>query len=49
MDLTSVEFVAAVAGLLSPSGTYAANVGDGPPLARAHGWRPCILSSRKAA
>ena len=33
--LTSAEFTAAVARVLSPSGSYAANVGDGPPLAHA--------------
>jgi hypothetical protein len=33
--LTSVEFTAAVARVLRPSGSYAANVGDGPPLRHA--------------
>ncbi len=33
--LTSVEFAGAVARALSPRGIYAANVGDGPPLAHA--------------
>jgi spermidine synthase len=33
--LTSVEFAAAVARALTSSGIYAANVGDGPPLAHA--------------
>jgi Spermine/spermidine synthase domain len=33
--LTSAEFAAAVARALSPLGIYAANVGDGPPLAHA--------------
>ncbi|HUY50026.1 MAG TPA: fused MFS/spermidine synthase [Streptosporangiaceae bacterium] len=33
--LTSAEFAAAVARALSPSGIYAANVADGPPLAHA--------------
>jgi hypothetical protein len=33
--LTSAEFTAAVAHALSPPGIYAANVGDGPPLAHA--------------
>jgi hypothetical protein len=33
--LTSVEFAVAVARALSPPGIYAANVGDGPPLAHA--------------
>jgi SAM-dependent methyltransferase len=31
--LTSAEFTAAVAGALAPGGVFAANVGDGPPLA----------------
>jgi spermidine synthase len=31
--LTSLEFAAAVARALTPSGLYASNVGDGPPLA----------------
>jgi spermidine synthase len=33
--LTSVEFAAAVARALGPSGSYGCNVGDGPPLAHA--------------
>jgi spermidine synthase len=33
--LTSAEFAAAAARALSPSGIYAANVADGPPLAHA--------------
>jgi SAM-dependent methyltransferase len=33
--LTSVEFTAAAARALRPEGVYAANVGDGPPLAHA--------------
>jgi Spermine/spermidine synthase domain len=33
--LTSAEFAAAAARALSPSGIYAANIGDGPPLAHA--------------
>jgi spermidine synthase len=33
--LTSAEFAAAAAAALTPSGIYAANVGDGPPLAHA--------------
>jgi spermidine synthase len=33
--LTSAEFTAAVARALTPSGCYAVNVGDGPPLAHA--------------
>ena len=35
--LTSVEFTAAGAKALRPSGLYAVNVGDGPPLAHARG------------
>jgi spermidine synthase len=31
--VTSVEFAAAAARALGPSGSYAANIGDGPPLA----------------
>jgi spermidine synthase len=33
--LTSAEFTAAAARVLSPAGVYAANIGDGPPLAHA--------------
>ena len=33
--LTSVEFAAAAARVLSPAGCYAVNIGDGPPLAYA--------------
>jgi hypothetical protein len=33
--LTSAEFAAAAARALSPAGVFAANVGDGPPLAHA--------------
>jgi spermidine synthase len=33
--LTSVEFAAAAARALGPAGVYAANIGDGPPLAHA--------------
>jgi spermidine synthase len=33
--LTSAEFTAAAATVLAPSGIFAANVGDGPPLAHA--------------
>jgi len=33
--LTSVEFAAAVARALGPSGSYGSNVGDGPPLTHA--------------
>jgi spermidine synthase len=35
--LTSVEFTAAAARVLAPTGIYAVNVGDGPPLAHARG------------
>jgi spermidine synthase len=35
--LTSVEFTRAAARVLAPSGVYAVNVGDGPPLAHARG------------
>jgi spermidine synthase len=35
--LTSVEFTVAGARALGPSGIYAVNVGDGPPLAHARG------------
>jgi spermidine synthase len=35
--LTSAEFTEAAARVLGPSGIYAANIGDGPPLAHARG------------
>jgi spermidine synthase len=35
--LTSVEFTAAAARALAPTGIFAANIGDGPPLAHARG------------
>lgn len=35
--LTSAEFTVAAARVLAPSGSYAVNVGDGPPLAHARG------------
>jgi spermidine synthase len=35
--LTSVEFTAAAARALAATGIYAANIGDGPPLAHARG------------
>lgn len=35
--VTSVQFTAAVAAALAPSGGYAVNVADGPPLAHARG------------
>ena len=33
--LTSVEFAAAARRVLAPDGIFAANIGDGPPLAHA--------------
>jgi spermidine synthase len=42
--LTSVEFTVAGARVLGPSGIYAVNVGDGPPLAHARG-RVAAVSS----
>jgi spermidine synthase len=33
--LTSVEFVAAIRAVLAPTGIFAVNIGDGPPLAHA--------------
>jgi spermidine synthase len=42
--LTSVEFTAAAARVLGPSGIYAANIGDGPPLAHARGRVAAIRS-----
>src|SRR5262245_33172104 len=35
--LTSVEFTRAAVRVLAPTGVYAVNVGDGPPLAHARG------------
>jgi spermidine synthase len=35
--LTSVEFTSAVARVLAPAGTFAVNIGDGPPLEHARG------------
>ncbi len=35
--LTSVEFTSAVARVLAPAGIFAANIGDGPPLAHTRG------------
>jgi spermidine synthase len=43
--LTSAEFTAAVAGALAPGGVFAANVGDGPPLAHA---RARVATTRAA-
>jgi spermidine synthase len=37
VGVTSAEFTAAAARVLAPSGRYAVNVGDGPPLAHARG------------
>lgn len=42
--LTSVEFTAAAARVLAPSGIYAVNVGDGPPLAHARGRAAAVRS-----
>jgi spermidine synthase len=42
--LTSAEFTAAAARVLGPSGIYAANIGDGPPLAHARGRVAAIRS-----
>ena len=36
--MTSAEFAAAVARALDPAGSYAVNISDGPPLARARAW-----------
>ena len=36
--VTSAEFAAAVARALDPAGSYAVNISDGPPLARARAW-----------
>ncbi len=43
--LTSVEFDQAVASALAPSGCYAVNVGDGPPLAHARARLAAICSA----
>jgi|SRR5271165_1318284 len=42
--MTSVEFDQAVASALAPTGTYAVNVGDGPPLAHARARLGAICS-----
>jgi spermidine synthase len=47
--LTSAEFAVAVASALSPSGIYAANVGDGPPLAHARARVATVCSVFPAA
>jgi hypothetical protein len=36
--VTSAQFAAAVARALDPAGSYAVNISDGPPLARARAW-----------
>jgi hypothetical protein len=36
--VTSAQFAAAVARALDPEGSYAVNISDGPPLARARAW-----------
>ena len=36
--VTSAEFAAGVARALDPAGSYAVNISDGPPLARARAW-----------
>ncbi len=43
--LTSAEFDQAVANVLAPSGSYAVNVGDGPPLHHARGRLATICSA----
>jgi spermidine synthase len=47
--LTSVEFAAAVARALSPSGIYGANVGDGAPLAHARARAATVCSAFRHA
>jgi spermidine synthase len=47
--LTSAEFSAAAARVLGPSGLYAANVGDGPPLAHARGRVAAVRSAFRHA
>ncbi len=42
--LTSAEFTEAAARVLRPSGVYAVNVGDGPPLAHARGRAAAVRS-----
>jgi len=42
--LTSVEFVRAAAAALAPGGLYAANLGDGPPLAFARAQVSTVLA-----
>jgi len=42
--VTSVEFTAAVARALGPSGIYGANIGDGPPLAHARARAATVAS-----
>ncbi len=43
--VTSAEFTAEVARLVAPSGVFAANVGDGPPLTHARGRTAAIASA----
>ncbi len=43
--VTSAEFSAEVARLVAPSGVFAANVGDGPPLTHARGRTAAIASA----
>lgn len=42
--VTSAEFTAGAARVLSPGGLYAANVGDGPPLAHVRGQAATVRS-----
>lgn len=42
--LTSAEFTAAAARALAPSGSYAVNIGDGPPLTHARGRVAAVCS-----
>ena len=42
--VTSAEFTAMAASVLAPSGIYAVNVGDGPPLAHARGRAATVRS-----
>ncbi len=42
--LTSAEFVAGAARALTPSGLFAVNIGDGPPLAHARARVAAVLS-----
>jgi spermidine synthase len=42
--LTSAEFISAAARALAPAGLFAANIGDGPPLAHARARVAAVLS-----